>query len=342
MSVNLDSVRPDFLFDVKSEAPQPFFIPNPTVSVVIPTKNEARNLPHVLSRIPSIVDEVVLVDAKSEDGTVDVARSLRPDIRIVYQKGRGKGNALREGFDASEGDIIVMLDADGSMAPEEIPAFVNALLEGADYAKGSRFLNGGGTDDMEYHRYMGNLGFVTLVRLLYGGNYTDLCYGYCAFWSHVLTALQLKSDGFEIETEINVRALQAGLRITEVPSFEYKRIHGQSNLNAVRDGMRVLQMILKRGSDGTRFSQNFNPQVTKDEFGPAMRLLLQEAVHLARRRAALPHSTYRNMVEAIKVASTALLTMKCSDPYVRRQQEVYQRRGDNLWSFLESGQELQQ
>jgi len=341
MSVNLDSVRPDFLYDVKNESPQPFFIPNPTVSVVIPTKNEAKNLPHVLSRIPTIVDEVVLVDAKSQDGTVDVARSLRPDIQIVYQKGRGKGNALREGFAAANGDIIVMIDADGSMAPEEIPAFVNALLEGADYAKGSRFLDGGGTDDMEYHRYMGNLGFVTLVRLLYGGNYTDLCYGYCAFWSHVLTALQLESDGFEIETEINVRALKAGLRITEVPSFEYKRIHGQSNLNAVRDGTRVLHMILKQGFDGNRFSQN-NTQMTKDEFGPAMRLLLQEAVHLARRRTSLPHSTYRNTVEAIKVASNALLTMKCSDPYVRRQQEVYQRRGDNLWSFLEAGQELQQ
>jgi glycosyltransferase involved in cell wall biosynthesis len=344
MSVNLDSVRSDLLFDVKNETPQPFFIPNPTVSVVIPTKNEAKNLPHVLSRIPAIVDEIVLVDARSEDGTVEVARELRPDIRVVFQKGRGKGNALREGFEAANGDIIVMLDADGSMAPEEIPAFVNALLEGADYAKGSRFLEGGGTDDMEYHRYMGNLGFVTLVRLLYGGNYTDLCYGYCAFWSHVLTALQLESDGFEIETEINVRALKAGLRITEVPSFEYKRIHGQSNLNAIRDGVRVLQMILKHPFDGTRFSENFAPQrhTTKDEFGPAMRLLLQEAVHLARRRGSLPLTTYRNTVEAIKVASKALLTMQCSDPYVRRQQEIYQRRGDNLWSFLESGQELQQ
>jgi len=338
MSVSYGPGSPGFQYEINDEAPQPFFIPDPTVSVVIPTKNEAKNLPHVLSRIPEMVDEIVLVDAHSQDGTVDVALSLRPDTHVVFQKGRGKGNALREGFKASNGDIIVMLDADGSMAPEEIPAFVSALLAGADYAKGSRFLEGGGTDDMEYHRYLGNLGFVMLVRLLYGGKYTDLCYGYCAFWSHVLTALQLESDGFEIETEINVRALKVGLNITEVPSFEYKRIHGQSNLNAVRDGMRVLQMILKQGFDHTRFNRDAAQQVKKDEFSPAMHLLLQEAVHLARRRRSLPYSTYRNTVEAIKVASKSLLNMPVSDPYVQRQQEIYLRRGDNLWAFLEANE----
>jgi glycosyltransferase involved in cell wall biosynthesis len=339
MTVNVNRFDEGSSLDVTTKPLYSVLIPDPTISVVIPTKNEAKNLPHVLTRIPSIVDEVVLVDANSKDGTVDVARKLRPDIRIVVQKGRGKGNALREGFAASSGDIIVMLDADGSMSPDEIPTFVEALLDGADYAKGSRFLEGGGTDDMEYHRYLGNLGFVILVRLLFGGHYTDLCYGYCAFWSHVLPALQLTSDGFEIETEINVRAIKAGLRITEVPSFEYKRIHGQSNLNAIRDGSRVLQMILKQGF--TDPTGKLDTQVTKDEFGSAMRLLLQEAAHLARRQKSLPSSTYRNTVEAIKATSRALLAMETSDPSVRRQQEIYQRRGDHLWSFLDHRQELQ-
>lgn len=305
-----------------------------TVTLVIPTKNEARNLPHVLPRIPPIVDEVILIDANSSDGTVQVARSLYPDIQVVTQKGRGKGNALREGFAAANGDIVVMIDADGSMAPEEIPAFVNALIDGADFAKGSRFLKDAGTDDMEFHRYLGNLGFVILVRLMYGGHYTDLCYGYCAFWRSVLPALNLKSDGFEIETEMNVRALKAGLRITEVPSFEYKRIHGVSNLKAIRDGMRVLQIILKELRSG-QHSEGISASIAKDEFTSAMSLLIQEATHLAHRRKALPTSTYQNAVESIKVASQALLKMESSNPVTRRQQEIFQRRGDDLWRFLD-------
>src|SRR5579871_2108700 len=90
-----------------------------SVSVVIPALNEAANLPHVLTRIPTFVDEVVLVDGRSIDDTVEVARRLRPDIRVVVQDGHGKGNALACGFAAATGDIIVMLDADGSTDPDE-------------------------------------------------------------------------------------------------------------------------------------------------------------------------------------------------------------------------------
>src|SRR5262249_5822635 len=157
-----------------------------TVSVVIPALNEAENLPYVLPRIPAWIHEVLLVDGESTDGTIEVARRLRRDIRIVRQKGRGKGAALRRGFTAAPRDIIVMLDADGSTDPAEIPLFVGALLAGADFVKGSRFLQGGGTADMPLLRRLGNLGFTLGVRLLFGGIYSDLCYGYNAFWRRVL------------------------------------------------------------------------------------------------------------------------------------------------------------
>jgi glycosyltransferase involved in cell wall biosynthesis len=215
------------------------------VSVIIPALNEAKNLVHVLPRIPKDVHEVILVDGFSTDETVQVARELLPNLRVVYQEGPGKGSALRTGFAAATGDIIVMLDADGSTNPAEIPAFVGSLHAGADFAKGSRFLQGGGTADMPFYRRWGNKAFVMLVRLFFGGAYTDLCYGYNAFWTDVLPYLSLDGNGFEIETMMNVRALRAGLKISEVPSFEAERVHGIGRLKTIPDGWRVLKTIFK-------------------------------------------------------------------------------------------------
>ncbi len=217
----------------------------PRVSVVIPALNEAENLPYVLPRIPDWVYEVLLVDGRSTDGTAEVARRLRPDVRIVQQHGRGKGDALRAGFQAATGDIVVMMDADGSTDPAELPAFVDTLLSGADVAKGSRFLTGGGTADMPFYRYLGNWGFVALVRMLFGARYSDLCYGYNAFWAYVLPSISLDSDGFEIETKINLQLLRGDLSIAEVPSFEYKRVYGTSRLKTIPDGWRVLMTIFR-------------------------------------------------------------------------------------------------
>ena len=218
---------------------------SPNVSVVIPTLNEAENLPHVLTRIPDCVNEVILVDGHSTDGTTAVARQIRPDIRIIYQTGRGKGNALACGFRECSGNVIVMLDADGSTDQEEIPRYVEALRRGADFAKGSRFLEGGGSDDITGFRSLGNHCLRQLVNTLFKSRYTDLCYGYNAFWAHCLPVMNVDCDGFEVETLINVRVARAGLRVVEVPSYEFSRIHGVSNLNAFRDGRRVLSTIVR-------------------------------------------------------------------------------------------------
>jgi glycosyltransferase involved in cell wall biosynthesis len=225
----------------------PFLIRStpPRISVIIPALNEAANLQYVLPRIPDWVDEVLLVDGNSIDDTVEVAHSLYPGIRIVQQQGRGKGAALRTGFAAAIGEIIVMLDADGSTDPAEIPAFVGALLAGADFVKGSRFLQGGGTSDMSFHRKFGNWCFVIFSRLLFGGHYSDLCYGYNASYAHILSQIDLDGDGFEIETQMNLRVLRAGFKVAEVPSFESGRIHGVSNLKTIPDGWRVLKTMIK-------------------------------------------------------------------------------------------------
>ena len=229
----------------------------PKVSVVIPTLNEARNLPHVFTGLPPALYEVIIVDGNSVDDTVATARRLRPDVRIVKQSRCGKGNALACGFAAATGDIIAMVDADGSADPAEIPQFVKALLDGADFAKGTRFAAGGGSSDITRLRRLGNRFLSGLVNILCRTKYSDLCYGYNVFWRcHVpIFGLDAESpgpvdgtrfwgDGFEIETLINIRIARAGLAVTEVGSYEHPRIHGVSNLNAFSDGWRVLRTIL--------------------------------------------------------------------------------------------------
>ncbi|GAT82098.1 glycosyl transferase [Streptomyces sp. F-3] len=221
----------------------------PPVSVVIPAMNEAENLPYVFKTLPGWIHEVVLVDGHSTDNTVEVARELWPDVKVVTQRGKGKGDALITGFEACTGDIIVMIDADGSADGGEIVSFVSALVSGADFAKGSRFANGGGTDDMTFIRKLGNRILCAAVNRKFGARYTDLCYGYNAFWRHCLDKIDLDCTGFEVETLMNIRVVKAGLRVQEIPSHEYLRIHGTSNLRAVRDGLRVLRVILKERSN---------------------------------------------------------------------------------------------
>jgi glycosyltransferase involved in cell wall biosynthesis len=218
----------------------------PRVSVVIPALNEAENLPFVLASIPEDVFEIIVVDGASTDATIEVAQRCRPDVRIVLQNAKGKGNALSCGFAAAAGDIIVMLDADGSADGAEIPRFVKALQEGADLAKGSRFIGGGGgSADITALRLVGNRALGQLVNLLFRTRYTDLCYGYNAFWRRCLPRLALDCDGFEVETLLNIRAARTHLRVREIPSYEERRLHGRSHLHAIRDGLRILRVIVR-------------------------------------------------------------------------------------------------
>jgi hypothetical protein len=228
--------------------PQPWSLATasrkPRVSVVVPAMNEERNLFHAFLGMPEVF-EVILVDGGSTDATVRVARELLPNVRILHQVGKGKGAALAQGFAACRGDIVMMLDADGSASAAEIPRFVEALLLGFDFAKGSRFVPGGGSADITRWRQFGNRALGRLVNALYGTSYTDLCYGMNAFWADALPHFDIDCAGFEVETQINARLARSSLLVVEVPSYEHRRVHGASNLNAFTDGFRVLKTILR-------------------------------------------------------------------------------------------------
>jgi hypothetical protein len=202
------------------------------ISVVVPAMNEGQNIGHVLERLPEALHEVILVDGNSQDDTVEAARRAYPEIRVTTQSGRGKGDAFRTGFAAVTGNLVVMLDADGSADPAEIPRFVAAL-------------DGGGSADITWTRKLGNTCLSGTANVLHGTHFTDLCYGYNAFWARCLPFIAIDVPGFEVETLINLRIAAAGMKITEVPSYEEERISGMSNLKTFRDGFRVLGTILR-------------------------------------------------------------------------------------------------
>lgn len=216
-----------------------------TISLIVPTLNEFSNIKYVFPNIPDFIDEIIVIDGGSTDGTIEEIMKFRKDAKIVIHRVPGKGTALKKGFEVATGDIIIMMDADGSHDPKELPSLISPVLNGYDVSKASRLLPGGGSDDFTPFRRFGNKMFTTLVNKMYGANYTDLCYGLLAFKRDAIKRMNCKSDGFEIETEQSIRMIKAGLNIKEVPSFEFARRYGDSRLNSIRDGYRILVIIFK-------------------------------------------------------------------------------------------------
>ena len=228
-------------------------IKNSDVTVIIPTLNEEENIAEVIRELNQIgCRNILIIDGNSRDRTVEVAKEFGVDV--IYQNGRGKGDALRQAFshDGLDGDVVVIMDADGSMDPKEIPLLIEALDSGADLAKGSRFLHWGSSEDMNLIRRIGNIFFVLLVNWFWSADFTDLCYGFGAFRKDTIKKLcpNLESTHFEIETEIFIKAKKSRLKVVEIPSIEFRRRNGKSNLNIFLDGFRILKTVVKELVNG--------------------------------------------------------------------------------------------
>jgi glycosyltransferase involved in cell wall biosynthesis len=216
------------------------------VTVIIPTRNEEKSIAGVIHELNQMgYNDVLVIDGNSWDRTVEHAKEF--GANVMLQNGNGKGDALRQAFNHGDlnGNIVVVMDADGSMDPKEVPLLIKALDSGVDLAKGSRFLSYGCSEDLNLIRRIGNQFFILLVNMFWATNYTDLCYGFAAFKKDSIERLRphLRSTNFEIETEVFIKAKKLGLKVAEVPSMEFRRRYGKSNLSVIKDGFLILKTI---------------------------------------------------------------------------------------------------
>ncbi len=220
--------------------------PKPYLSIVIPTLNEEHNIKTLLREIAPVIKgykyEIIIVDGYSKDKTVKFARDM--GARIIYDN-RGKGSALIKGFNAAKGEITISMDADLSNRPNELKLLIAGIEAGYEVCMGSRFLTGGGSEDMPFIRQLGNKFFVSIVNLRYGSHYTDMCYGYRSFAKGIAKRLSLQERGFGIETEISIKVQRMHMRVLEVPSYEKLRASGEGKLRSIADGYIILKAIIK-------------------------------------------------------------------------------------------------
>lgn len=217
------------------------------VSIIIPTLNEGENLPYVLPNIPKIPEivEFILVDAHSSDNTIRVAKELLPEIKVVFQDGKGKGNAITCAAKVATGDYFLILDGDGSQMPEELPLYIEKAKEGYDLVKGSRFMPGGGTGDEALFRKIIIRTANAVANIVWRTRFSDICYGMFHIDCQKYLDLAIESTGFNIEWELMIKAKRKGLKIVEIPSRERKRIYGKSRINYFRDGWMIATTVFK-------------------------------------------------------------------------------------------------
>lgn len=211
------------------------------VTVVIPTYDEEGSIEKTITEIPrKYIDEIIVVD-RSSDRTAQIAKRL--GCRVLRQQGKGFGNALRQGIENASGDIVLIMDADGSQNPRDIPMLINRVREGYDYVLASRYTVGSHSEDDTLLRSFGNWLITWTFNRMFHVNTSDSIFLFTAVRKKEYERLNLRSDGFEYCIELLAKAYVAGLKMVEIPSIERKRYAGRTKVNDFLTGYNLLKSI---------------------------------------------------------------------------------------------------
>lgn len=224
----------------------------PALSVVVPVYNEVHTLTAVLERLLSLPHllEVVVVDDGSQDGTTGILSQLsaiHPQIKPVYHgKNRGKTEALKSGFAATCGDIVIVQDADLEYDPDEIPLIIDPIIQGrADVVYGSRFLVRKAARVLYFYHYLANKFLTFLSNVFTNLNMTDVETCYKAFRGEIIRNMVIQSQGFGFEIEVTAKVAKLRCRVYEVPISYYGRTYEEGKKIGLADGIMALLYIFR-------------------------------------------------------------------------------------------------
>jgi len=214
------------------------------VSVIVITLNEAGSIPRVLQEIPKdAVDEILVVDGHSTDGTPEIVR--KSGHNVIPEEGKGFGMAYITGARHAKGDTLIFTTGDGSQDPKDIPKLIAKMKEGYKVVLASRYAKGGSSEDDTPITFIGNKCFTFITNLLHGTRVSDSLYMYAAIDKKTFFELDLKYPSFEFCVEVPIKAHRKGHKIGEVPVHERKRFHGTKKVNEFLDGLKILRAIIR-------------------------------------------------------------------------------------------------
>lgn len=264
----------------------------PTVTIIICSRNEAQNIPHVLERARHYGDEILVIDGHSTDETREIAKSY--GARVVLDRGKGKGDGIRLGIQEALGEVIVFVDADCSHNPHDIPALVAPLFaDTADHVTGSRILGGSEELHGDFGKFIRRFGsdIITMgINLRYQVGLTDSQNGFRALKTSVARQLDLREDITTIEQEMIIKTLALGARMAEVPTREFARLHGDSTIDVTQVSVRYVWTWLKylathpkrKGYPKTPYAQYSNPNPWWDHKPEEVRTTESDSIKMVR------------------------------------------------------------
>ncbi len=216
----------------------------PTTTLLLPTLDEIEAVRVIIPQIrKEWVDEIIVVDGGSTDGTVEFLRSV--GLRVYSQMKKGYGEGLLEGIHIAKGDIIIEFNPDGNSIPGDIPQIIAKMNEGYDLVIGSRYCGGAKSDDDDWLTATGNWMFTRIVNLLFGTRYTDVLVGFRAYRRVQALQLALDATGLSWPCQSSTRFARAGMRVAEIPAHEPARIGGRRKMMPFRTGWQITKLILR-------------------------------------------------------------------------------------------------
>lgn len=222
-------------------------------TLLITALNEIEGMKRTLPRIQrEWVDEIIVMDGGSTDGSFEYARSL--GMTTLRQKSKGLIAAYGEGLEAAKGEVIIPFSPDGNSVPERIPELVDKMKEGYDMVIASRYCDGAKSEDDDWVSAFGNWMFTQIINLLFGGRYTDTLVMFRAWKREIVEAFRINPSLAGFEPQLSIECLKKNLRVTEIPGDEPKRIGGKTKKRTIAAGWAILVLILKEFMEGTPFN----------------------------------------------------------------------------------------